>query len=126
MRPAQRHGKLITDFASQSSRLSKLQMMRVSGRLLADQTTLAANEAEVILASSPSRLFREGEADLCSGRGVGRHLSVAQSDRYRRLLVRYLKIGKGGFVEPLLIGGLEHAGIRLEKSVLERQARLGP
>src|SRR3954454_11667945 len=116
MRPAQRHGKLITDFASQSSRLSKLQMMRVSGCLLADQTTLAANEAEVILASSPSRLFREGEADLCSGRGVGGPLNVT---RYRRLLVCYIEIGRDGFLEPLLVGGLEHAGVRLQKSVLE-------
>ncbi|MET4331640.1 hypothetical protein ABIB80_007500 [Bradyrhizobium sp. i1.15.2] len=101
-------------------------MMRISGGLLADQTTLTPNEAEVILASSPRRLFREGKADLCSGRAAGGTLNVTLSDRYHRLLVCYIEIGKGGFLEPLLVGSLEHAGVRLQKSVLEREADLGP
>lgn len=64
MGSAKRDGELVADFSSQGSRLSEFQVMRISGGLLADQTTLTANEAEVILASSPRRLFRKARPTL--------------------------------------------------------------
>ena len=79
MGSAQGDGELVADLASQGPWLSKFEVMCISGGLLADQTTLAADESEVILASLPRWLFWEGETDLPFGRGVGRCMSVAGS-----------------------------------------------
>ncbi|WP_247402664.1 MULTISPECIES: hypothetical protein [unclassified Bradyrhizobium] len=136
MGSAKRDGELVADFSSQGPRLSEFQVMRISGGFLADQASLAAHKGEVVLASSPRRLFREGEADLCSGRDVSRCVDFADLqrmflrwrhfDRWNGLVDCYIEIGKGGFLEPLLVGGLENAGVRLQKSVLEWEADLGP
>ncbi|PWE80786.1 hypothetical protein XF30_32260 [Bradyrhizobium sp. SUTN9-2] len=64
---AKRHSEFVADFSSQCAWLSELQVMRICGGLPTDETTLAAHESEVILASPPRRLFWEGESDLLSG-----------------------------------------------------------
>lgn len=41
-------------------------------------------------------------------------------------LLGWIDVRERGFLQPLLIGGLEHASVCLQQSVLERQADLGP
>lgn len=75
MPSAKWHRELVADFATQGARLSELQVMSISRCLLTDQTALAANKSEVVLAPSPRRLLREGKTGLLSG--TGRCVSVA-------------------------------------------------
>lgn len=110
MGSAKRDGELVADFSSQCPRLSEFQVMRISGVFLADQASLAADKGEVVLASSPRRLFREGEADLCSGRDVSGCVDFADLQRmflrwrpfgrWHGLVVCCIEIGKGGLTLP--------------------------
>ncbi|PWE77575.1 hypothetical protein XF30_13305 [Bradyrhizobium sp. SUTN9-2] len=42
------------------------------------------------------------------------------------MLICQIDIGKGGSLEPLLVGGLKQATVCLQEGVLEREADLGP
>lgn len=130
MGSAKRDGELVADFASQCSWLGELKVMRVGGGLLADETPLAADEGQVILAPSSRRLFRKGEAGLLSPSEGSSHIGVAGCRRKafigwnacggRRLLVRRMDVGQRGILDPPLVGGLEHPSVRL------RAVRRGP
>ncbi|MEY9590261.1 hypothetical protein ABIA06_002552 [Bradyrhizobium yuanmingense] len=85
MRSAQRYRELVADFATQGAGLSELQVMRISGCLLTNETTLAADEGEVVFAPSPGRLLWKGEAGLLSGRGAGSCENVAGCLRWEIL-----------------------------------------
>ena len=47
MLSAQWHGKFVADLAPEGSRLGKFQMVRITGRAMADQTRLRGNERPI-------------------------------------------------------------------------------
>jgi hypothetical protein len=56
MLSAQWYGKFIADLASERSRLSKFEMMRVTRRPLTDQAALCGDEREMRLVALAERL----------------------------------------------------------------------
>ena len=128
---AERHGELVADLASQGAWLGELQVMRFSRRLLTNQTALAANESEVILAASSGWLLREGKTGLRSGRGADGCANDA--GWLSRPACPAADMGgcsagsiSGSAAFSNLFWGLEYASVCLEQSVFERQADLGP
>ena len=64
MLPAQGYGKFIADLASERSRLSKFEMMCITGCPLTDQAALCGDEREMRLVALAERLAQRRDRDL--------------------------------------------------------------
>src|SRR4051794_11821233 len=137
VRSTKRYRELVTDLASQGSRLREVEMMRIAWRLLADKAGLVADEREMRLVALAGCFFGEGKPDawlrggLVVGRANWRSWDLNRTVRLHRvfegkLVRRDADLARDGGLEPRLIGGLHGAGVPLREGVLEGKAGLGP
>ena len=61
MRPAQRHGELVADFASKGALLRELKMVCIRRAATAGQAGLSAHELQMIPIPQPQRLADRGD-----------------------------------------------------------------